>query len=181
MVYIMLAQGFEEMEAVIPGDLMRRAGIPTAYVGVTGQSVTGSNGITLVADLTLEQMNPAEAEMIVLPGGRQGVENLRDNQAVLEAVGAAYENGGYVAAICAAPSILAKLHLTDGKRATCYPAPQWTEQMGGATLLEAPVVRDGRVITGASAGCAVPFGLELVSALWGAACAEAVAQGIVIR
>jgi len=177
----MLAQGFEEMEAVTPGDLLRRAGIPTAYVGVTGAEVTGSHGMTLRADLTLEQMDLTQLEMIVLPGGRQGVENLLESRPALEAVRFAYENEKLVAAICAAPSILAQLHITDGKRATCYPEPRWTEQMNRATLVEEPVVRDGRVITGASAGCAVPFGLELVAALGGAQSAEAVSRGIVIR
>ncbi len=181
MVYIMLAQGFEETEAVTPGDLLRRADIPTAYVGVTGAEVTGSHGMTLRADLTLEQMDLTELEMIVLPGGRRGVENLLDSGMTLDAVRFAYENGKLVAAICAAPSILAKLHITDGRRATCYPEPRWTEQMTAATLLEAPVVRDGQVITGDSAGCAVPFGLALVEALRGTQTAEAVARGIVIR
>ena len=122
MVYILLGKGFEEIEAVTPGDLLRRAGVETAYVGLGGLEVTGSHGMTVRADLTLEQMDLTQLDMIVLPGGLGGVASIRGCRQAMEAVRFAYENGKYVAAICAAPTILAELHITDGKWAVCYPA-----------------------------------------------------------
>lgn len=181
MVYIILANGFEELEAVTPCDILRRAGIPTAYVGVEGPEVCGSHGTRIQADMTLSQMDLTQLEMIVLPGGRKGVENLSASQPVLDAVRFAFENGKWVAAVCAAPTILAGLGITDGKRAVCYPEPCWTEKMGAAVLTEAAVARDGTVITGASAGCSIPFGLELVAALRGRETAEKIRGQLVCR
>lgn len=182
MVYILLGNGFEEMEAVTPCDLLRRAGIPTATVGVNGPEIRGSHGITVKADMTLGQMDLTELEAVFLPGGRGGVESLLASPEALEAVRFAWENGKLVSAICAAPTILAKLGITDGKNVTCYPENIWTDQMNKANLVPgAAAVRDGNVLTGTSAGCAVPFGLELVRALAGDEAAERVAKGIVIR
>ena len=182
MVYILLAPGVEEMEAVVPGDLLRRAGIPAAYVSVGRQEVCGAHSIRLMADLTIDQMDLTQMDMVVLPGGKAGVEALSANSQVLDAVKFAAENGKWIGAICAAPAILAKLHITDGKRVVCYPDSQWVSAMEGATVDPvAPAVTDGRVITGASAGCAVAFGLALVTALRGQELARSVAEGIVIR
>ena len=178
MVYILLGKGFEEIEAVTPGDLLRRAGVETAYVGLGGLEVTGSHGMTVRADLTLEQMDLTQLDMIVLPGGLGGVASIRGCRQAMEAVRFAYENGKYVAAICAAPTILAELHITDGKWAVCYPAP---ELEASVLRPEEAVARDGTVITAASAGCAIPFALELVEALKGEEAAQAVADQIVIR
>ena len=180
MVYILLGKGFEEIEAVTPGDLLRRAGVETAYVGLGGLEVTGSHGMTVRADLTLEQMDLTQLDMIVLPGGLGGVASIRGCRQAMEAVRFAYENGKYVAAICAAPTILAELHITDGKWAVCYPAPE-LEMQASVLRPEEAVARDGTVITAASAGCAIPFALELVEALKGEEAAQAVADQIVIR
>ena len=175
MVYILLGKGFEEIEAVTPGDLLRRAGVETAYVGLGGLEVTGSHGMTVRADLTLEQMDLTQLDMIVLPGGLGGVASIRGCRQAMEAVRFAYENGKYVAAICAAPTILAELHITDGKW-------ELEKQMQASVLRpEEAVARDGTVITAASAGCAIPFALELVEALKGEEAAQAVADQIVIR
>ena len=182
MVYILLGKGFEEIEAVTPGDLLRRAGVETAYVGLGGLEVTGSHGMTVRADLTLEQMDLTQLDMIVLPGGLGGVASIRGCRQAMEAVRFAYENGKYVAAICAAPTILAELHITDGNWAVCYPARELEKQMQASVLRpEEAVARDGTVITAASAGCAIPFALELVEALKGEEAAQAVADQIVIR
>lgn len=182
MVYILLGKGFEEIEAVTPGDLLRRAGAETAYVGIGGLEVTGSHGMTMRADLTVEQMDLTQLEMIVLPGGLGGVASIRGCQPAMEAVRFAFENGKYVAAICAAPTILAELHITDERWAVCYPAPDLEGQMQASIFRpEEAVVRDGTVITAASAGCAIPFALELVEALRGEEAAQAVAGQIVIR
>lgn len=180
MVYIVLGKGFEETEAVVPGDLLRRAKVPVCYAGIGGTRVQGSHGITIEADCTVEEMDLTRLSMIVLPGGLRGVESIRGCQMVLDALRFAYENGKYVAAICAAPTILSTLHITDGKRATCYPGME--DQMGGAEMVpDAAAVRDGKVITGTSAGCSVPFAKLLVEAMAGPEAAEAAVESIVVR
>ena len=180
MVYIILGTGFEETEAVTPGDLLRRAGVPVCYAGIGGRIVRGSNGIAIEADCTVEEMDLTRLDMIVLPGGLGGVESIKADRLTLEAVQFAYDNGKFVAAICAAPTVLAQLHITDGKNATCYPGLEG--HMGEAHMVpDAAAVRDGKVITGTSAGCAVAFGRALVEAMAGADKAEAVIQSIVPR
>ncbi len=181
MVYILLATGFEEIEAIAPCDLLRRAGIPAAFVGVSGKTVAGSHGIPVTADLTLGELDLTALDMIVLPGGLEGVKNLAASREAMDAVRFAYDNGKWVAAICAAPSLLAELGITDGRAAVCYPAGPIEAKMSKAKLQALPTVQDGRVITGTSAGCAVPFGLKLVEALKGPEAAAAVKDEIVIR
>lgn len=182
MVYIMLAPGFEEMEAVIPCDLLRRGGIPVSYVGTESMAVPSARGVVIQADCSLSQVDLTDLEMVVLPGGKLGVSHLKGNQAVLDILRFAWENNKFVAAVCAAPAILASLHITDHKHVTCYPDSHWTEQMKDAILVaDAASVRDGTVITGTSAGCSVAFGLALVAALRGEETAAAVREGIVIR
>lgn len=179
MVYMMLGTGFEETEAVAPLDLMRRAGVEVLTVGVTGKTVTGSHGLSVCADITLEEMDLTAMDMIVLPGGMGGVAALKGSEPVLEAVRFAWENDKFVAAICAAPTILAGLHITDGRRVTCFPG--CAGEMAGAHLVSDAAVRDGNLITGTSAGCAIPFGLALIAALKGKEAANRVAEQIVIR
>ncbi len=180
MVYLLLGTGFEETEAITPLDLMRRAGIPVLTVGVNGKTVYGGHGIGVEADITLEQMDLTDLEMIVLPGGLGGVASVRASQSAMEALRFAYENGKFVAAICAGPTVLADLHITDGVQATCYPGCE--ADMGTAEMIPgAASVRSGKIITGTSAGCAVKFGLELVAALKGESAAREVAEQIVIR
>lgn len=180
MVYMLLGTGFEEIEAVAPLDLLRRAGIPAVTVGINGKTVQGSHGIRVEADLTLGEMDLTNLDMLILPGGLGGVASIRSSQEALDAIRFAWENGKYVAAICAGPTVLADLGITDGKNATCYPTCQ--ESMGNAILADgAAAVTDGNLITGTSAGCAIPFGLRLVAALKGQKAADAVAEKIVIR
>ena len=179
MVYMLLGTGFEETEAIAPLDLLRRAGVSIATVGINGKVVYGSHGIGVEADLLLEEMDLTNLEMIILPGGLGGVASIKASAPAMEAVKFAYENGKYTAAICAGPTILAMLGITDGKKATCYPGCE--DQMGSAIMTEAAAVTDGTVITGTSAGCAVPFGLALIAALKGQEMAEKIAKQIVIR
>ena len=180
MVYMLLGTGFEETEAIAPLDLLRRAGVEAATVGVTGKTVYGSHGIGIEADITIDQMELTNLEMIILPGGLGGVASARASKEALEALRFAWDNGKFVAAICAGPTVLADLGITDGKNATCYPGCE--SQMGSANMAEnAAAVRDGMLITGTSAGCAIPFGLELVAALKGREAADTVAKQIVIR
>ncbi len=180
MVYILLGTGFEEMEALAPLDLMRRAGISVMTVGVNGKTVYGGHGIGVEADITIEEMDLTDLEMIVLPGGLGGVASIRASKAAMDALQFAGENNKYVAAICAGPTVLADLHITDGKKAVCYPGCE--AQMGNANILtHLPCVQDEKVITGASAGCAVSFGLKLIAALKGEEVAKEIGKQIVIR
>ena len=180
MVYMLLGTGFEETEAVAPLDLLRRAGVSVMTVGVNGKTVYGSHGIGIEADITLGQMDLTDMDMIVLPGGLGGVASVRASAEAMEALRFSWENGKYVAAICAGPTVLADLGITAGKNATCYPGCE--SGMGSANIVpNAPCVQDGRLITGTSAGCAIPFGLMLIAALKGQAAADAVAVQIVIR
>lgn len=179
MVYMLLGTGFEETEAIAPLDLLRRAGVSVATVGINGKVITGSHGIPVTADMELGEMDLTAMDMIVLPGGLGGVSSIKASEAALDAVRFAYENGKFVAAICAGPTILAQLGITDGRNATCYPGCE--EQMGSANMVNAAAVTDGKVITGTSAGCAIPFGLALITALKGQEAADAIAKQIVIR
>lgn len=180
MVYVLLGTGFEETEAIAPIDLLRRANIPTLTVGVDGKAITGSHGITVTADITIGEMDLTQLDMIVLPGGLGGVATARQSEAALDALRFAWENDRFVAAICAGPTVLADLGITDGKEATCYPGCEGG--MGQARMVsDVPCIRDGRLITGASAGCAIPFGLGLIEALKGKEAADTIAKQIVIR
>ena len=180
MVYMLLGTGFEETEAIAPLDLLRRAGVEVLTVGVNGKTVYGGHGIGIEADILLEEMDLTQLEMIILPGGLGGVAAVRASEPAMNALQFAWENDKFVAAICAGPTVLADLGITNGKNATCYPGCE--NGMGSANMIPgAAAVRDGKLITGASAGCAVKFGLALVEALKGEAAASAVEAQIVIR
>ena len=180
MVYMLLGTGFEETEAIAPLDLLRRAGVEVLTVGLNGKTIYGSHGIGVEADITIDQMDLTNLEMIILPGGLGGVASIRACKAAMDAVAFAWENNRFVAAICAGPTVLADLGITAGLQATCYPGCEGG--MGSARMIpDAPCVRDGKLITGTSAGCAIPFGLMLIDALKGEAAAKAVKDQIVIR
>lgn len=180
MVYVLLGTGFEEVEAIAPVDLMRRAGIEVQTVGITGKTVAGSHKIPVEADILPENMDLESMDMIVLPGGLGGVASARASQAALDALRWGWEHGRFVAAICAGPTVLADLGIPDGKKATCFPGCEG--QMGKADMVPgAAALRDGKLITGTSAGCAIPFALELIKALKGSEAADKVAKQIVIR
>ena len=180
MVYMLLGTGFEETEAIAPLDLLRRAGVEVLTVGVTGKTVFGGHNIGVEADITMDEMDLTNLEMIILPGGLGGVASARASKPALDALKFAWGNDKYVAAICAGPTVLADLGITDGKNATCYPGCE--SGMGSANMIsDAACVRDGKLITGTSAGCAIPFGLALVEALKGKEAADAIARQIVIR
>lgn len=180
MVYVLLGTGFEEIEAITPIDLLRRAGIPVMTVGINGKIVYGAHNIGIEADITLGEMDLTDTEMIVLPGGLSGVASARACPEALEALRFAWNNGKYVAAICAGPTVLADLGITAGHNATCYPGCE--SGMADAIIVpDAACVQDGKLITGTSAGCAVPFGLALITALKGKECADTVKKQIVIR
>ena len=180
MVYMFLGTGFEETEAIAPLDLLRRAGVEIMTVGLNGKVVYGSHKIGVEADIEIHQMDLTNVDMIILPGGLGGVASIRGCAAAMDALKFAWENGKYVAAICAGPTVLADLGITDDHKATCYPGCE--SGMGKAEMLpDQAAVWDGRVVTGTSAGCAVSFGLKLIEVLKGAETAEAIKNQIVIR
>ena len=180
MVYLLLGTGFEETEAIAPLDLLRRAGVSVLTVGVNGKTVYGGHGIGVEADILLSEMDLTDLEMIILPGGLGGVTSVRASKEAMDALQFAWDNGKFVAAICAGPTVLADLGITSGLQATCFPGCE--EGMGDAILAaDAAAVRDGRLITGTSAGCAIPFGLELIKALKGEQEADRIRTQIVIR
>ena len=180
MVYMLLGTGFEETEAIAPLDLLRRAEIEVKTVGLNGKIIYGGHGIGVEADITVEDTDFSDAQMIILPGGLGGVASIRANKKAMDEIRLAWDNGKFVAAICAGPTVLADLGITDGRNATCYPGCE--SGMGSAVMAaNAPCVRDGQLITGTSAGCAIPFGLMLIEALKGEETAQRIAGQIVIR
>ena len=165
MIDIFLAEGFEEIEALCPLDLMRRAGLEVRAIGVGSKTVTGAHGIAVIADMTIDEYTVGNADMIFLPGGMPGTLNLAANQTVIDAVKNAFEGGKYIAAICAAPSILGDMGLLDEKEAICYPG--FEDRLTGAKISKKRVVRDGNIITAAGMGVALDFGLEIVKLFCG--------------
>ncbi len=161
MIYVYLADGFEETEAVAPIDLLRRSGRKVVTVGVGDNMITSSHGVTVVTDtIAQEAALTDELEMIVLPGGMPGTLNLEKSPYVQAAIDYCTANGKYIGAICAAPSILGHKGLLKGKRAVCYEG--FETQLEGAETGTEPVAADGIFITSRGAGTAVEFGLALV-------------------
>ena len=180
MVYMLLGTGFEETEAIAPLDLLRRAGVEVKTVGLNGKVIYGSHNIGVEADMEIDALDVTDLEMIILPGGLGGVASCRACPAAMDALKYAWDNDKYVAAICAGPTVLADLGITAGMNATCYPGCEGG--MGSAIMVEdAAVVTDEKLITGTSAGCAIPFGLALVEVLKGEEEADRIAKQIVIR
>ena len=180
MVYVLLGTGFEGMEALTPVDLLRRADIQVQTVGLNGKVVYGSHKIGVQADILPEEMDLDAMEMIVVPGGLGGVKSIRESARAMDAIRFAWEHDKYVAAICAGPTVLADLGITDGRKATCYPG--CVGGMGNADVQQnMAFVADGKLITGTSAGCAVKFALALVATVGGFEAARKVSDQIVIR
>ena len=175
---IFLAEGFEEMEAVTPLDLLRRAGIDAKFVSLAGTlAVTGSHGITYQADMLFDQKAAEEADMLILPGGMPGSQYLQDNEALGKLLLKFHEEGKFVCAICAAPMVLGHLGILRGKKATIYPGME--DRLIGATPAAEKVCRDGNIITSKGPGTAVPFALTLIAALAGQETADQIKGDIV--
>lgn len=177
-VKVFLADGFEEIEALTVVDILRRAGVETTTVSVTKKDVAeGAHGICVKADELFEEADFHETEMLVLPGGMPGTLNLQAHTGLRELLSAYGKAKKYVAAICAAPSILGELGMLDGKRACCYPS--FEEKLTGAEVVREPVVLDQNVITSRGMGTAIPFSLKLVEVLCGMERAEEVRKSII--
>ena len=167
MVYVILADGFEEIEALTPVDVLRRAGAEVKTLGITGRTVTGSHGIKVSCDLYAEEdaVDMSSAEMLIFPGGMPGADNI-DKYCKTDAyIKDVLSNGGYVGAICAAPMVLGKRGYLEGKRAVCYPG--FEEYLKGAEVCSLDAVRDGSIVTSRCMGTALPFAFELVECLYG--------------
>ena len=178
MVYMFLADGFEEVEALCPLDMLRRAGLPVKTVGVTGKTVTGSHGISVIADLTCDEATETP-DMLIFPGGLPGTTNLDTAEITNTLLQKTLTAGGHVAAICAAPSILGKRGLLRGKHATCFPGFEAT--LEGAILSKECVVTDGNVTTAVGMGAAMHFGHALVAVMTDKENADKLAASAKIR
>ena len=180
MIYMFLADGFEEVEALCPLDLMRRAGLSVMTVGVGEKVVRGSHGIEVIADVTCSEaeklLDKKPADAVILPGGMPGTTNLKADPTVNKFIKYASDNHKLIGAICAAPSVLGHLGLLKGRRATCYPG--FEQELTGATVEKTPYVIDGRIITGRGAGATVLFARAIVACLCGQEKADEVGKGM---
>lgn len=162
MVYVMLADGFEEVEAIEPIDILKRGGVEVTTVGVTGITVIGAHGIAVTADITLDDVKRDDMELLMLPGG-MGHELLDASNEVHALISYALSNGIYISAICAAPSILGKRMILEGKKTTCFPG--YEKYLYGAEVTGEKVVTDGKIITAKGAGAAAQFGFKMLEIL----------------
>ena len=158
-IYMFLAEGFEEVEALAPLDLLRRAGLDIKTVGIGGKLITGAHGIKIEADLT-EAEATETVDAVILPGGMPGTLNLDASKTVCDLTLDTYARGGYVCAICAAPRVLGRLGILDGRSFTCYPGTE--ELVPNGNFIGSRVCVDGKIVTARGMGCAVNFGLALV-------------------
>jgi len=166
-VLVPLAQGCEELEAITIIDLLRRAGIEVISAGLDAENITASHGVKLVPDTDLESALKDDYDMIVLPGGLPGADHLENDDRLKTALKTMVKNDKYIAAICAAPKVLASAGLLTGKTATSYPGFLDDPELAGITLSDEAVVIDGKVITSRGPGTAMDFALELIEVLSG--------------
>ncbi len=178
MVYVLLAEGFELVEAMAPVDILRRAKVEVRTVGVTGKTVTASNGVPVTADIEIAGAVTEGLDCIVLPGGLPGTVNLEKSGEVQGLIDFCQREGKLIGAICAAPSILAHKGLLKGREATAFPSFQKDVEEGGGRLSEKFVCRDGQFITARGMGVSTSFGLELAAALTSPETAAGIKTGI---
>lgn len=166
MVYLFLANGFEEIEALCVLDFLRRAGVCVSTVGVNGKTALGSHNIPVICDITEDELDiNADFDMAILPGGMPGSLNLDKSSVVDAIVKKAAQEGKFLCSICAAPLVLGRRGILNGKRATCYPG--FEKELLGADTVNEGVVRDGNIITGRAMGSSHDFALEITEALCG--------------
>ena len=177
-VLVPLAQGCEELEAVTVVDLLRRAGINVVTAGLDTQPVHASRGVVLIPDMTLEQALQDEYDMVVLPGGLPGADHLGEDERIIGLLREMATDDKYTAAICAAPRVLARAGLLEGKRATSYPGALETAAIPGLDYSEQAVVTDGKVVTSRGPGTAMDFALHLIELLEGKSTRDTVEAGL---
>ena len=175
--YIFLAEGFEEVEAITPLDLLLRVGVNIKTVGVGSHEIKGAHGISVKTDLCTCELSVDSCDVVILPGGMPGTLNLAANDTVSATVDAVAKKGGLVCALCAAPSILGQKGLLDGKNATCYPG--FEDKLVGANVTGERVCTDGNIITAKGAGAATEFGLAIVKYLCGQETADKLAHAFI--
>ncbi len=177
MIYVFLADGFEEIEALAPVDFLLRAGVEVKTVGVSRRGCRGAHGISVEADILPREVELDEnVQGIILPGGMPGAENLNNNEDVQAAIDFCAENNKIIGAICAAPFIIGRKGLLEGKNATCFPG--FEEELKGAKVLEDGVVIDGNIVTAKGAGVAWEFGAAICSLIEGEEKALQILRGI---
>ncbi len=177
MIYVYLANGFEEIEALAPVDFLRRAGVEAVLVGVGSDIICGAHGIKVFADITADKAELSDnLHGIILPGGMPGAENLNNSSDVQKAIDYCAENGKIISAICAAPFILGRKGLLEGKNATCFPG--FEDELKGANITDSGVVIDGMVVTAKGAGVAWEFGAAICSMITGEEKAIQILRGI---
>lgn len=180
MVYVFLAEGFEETEALAPVDILRRAGLSVTTVAVgSGTKVAGSHNISVIADINESEVTTDDMECVVLPGGMPGTLNLEKSPIVTQCVRYCYENNLTICAICAAPSIFGHMGLLKGKEAICFPG--FENELVGASISEKHVCVDGNIITAKGAGVAIDFGLEIAAKLKGQAVSDKIRKALQCR
>ena len=175
-VALLLANGFEEIEALLPLDLLRRASITVDTIGIGGKMITGAHAVTVAADLTDDEANASDYSAVIFPGGMPGATNLDNAEFTDKVIAAVNAVGGRIAAICAAPLVLGKRGLLKGKKATCYPG--FENELLGATVVSDPVVTDGCITTAKGMGVALEFAKELVSLLAGTEVSDKLSKAI---
>lgn len=177
MIYVHLADGFEEIEALTIVDLLRRAGLETQTVSITGsRRVMGTHDVPVEADILFEETDYENCEMIVLPGGMPGAANLESHEGLTKHIRCFAENGKYLAAICAAPMVFGSLGILEGKKATIYPGMEG--RLKGAQSQKDPVVADGNILTSRGPATAMPFAIKLVETLKGKKAADELASDL---
>jgi len=177
-IYVFLAEGFEEIEALTVVDVLRRAQLPVQTVSVMDNAaVVGAHGITVVADTTVAAVDANVAEMLVLPGGMPGTTNLEACEPLCQMLQAFSSENRPISAICAAPMVFGHLGLLKGRQATIYPGME--DELVGATAVQEPVVVDGNITTSRGPATALPFALALVERFCGAETAQSIADGMV--
>lgn len=174
-----LADGCEEMEAVIIIDILRRAGWEVCVAALKPGTVSASRGVKLVADTLWDKVDPLSFDLIVLPGGAQGTENLRSDARVLRALRELAQQGKITAAVCAAPLVLQEAGLLGGKKATCHPGV--VSKLTATRRVNDRVAIDGRIVTSQGAGTTFEFALALVAMVDGAGKADEISRAIVLR
>lgn len=176
-VYVFLANGFEDVEALIPVDVLRRGGVEVVTVSVTGSLIVETaHRVKVVADVQFEDIDTDDADLLLLPGGMPGASNLNNHEGVRQALLRQDEQGKRVAAICAAPLVLGGLGLLKGKRATCYPG--FEETLTGAEYTAELVTVDGNIVTGEGPAAAFPYAYTLLAMLTDEQTARGVAEGM---
>lgn len=178
-VAVYFGTGYEEVEALSVVDVLRRGKLDVIMVGVDGRTVVSGRGVSINMDCVIEEVDHHEIDMMVLPGGIPGVDHLLQSERLINELKNFKIQGKWIGAICAAPSILGKLGLLEGEKATCYPGCE--ESLIGCEYIDAGVVVSGHVITGKGAGASLNFGLTLLEVLLGKEKAKEIENGMLIK